>query len=160
MIRSEANHSVFYRHSPQGCIYLIVYVDDIVITGSDQHGITKLKQYLCRQFQTKDLGKLRYFLGIKVAQSKDGVVISQRKYALDILEETGLLNSKPVDTPMDPSVKLSPDQVEPFSDPGRYRRLVGKLNYLAVTLPDIAFAVSVVSQFLNSPCQDHWNAVS
>lgn len=80
MIQNEVDHSLFYQHSPQGCIYLIVYVDDIVIIGSDQHGITNLKQYLSRQFQTKDLGKLWYFLGIEVAQSKDGLVISQRKY--------------------------------------------------------------------------------
>ncbi|GAU27876.1 hypothetical protein TSUD_159700 [Trifolium subterraneum] len=159
MIRSEADHSVFYRHSVQGCIYLIVYVDDIVITGSDQQGILQLKQYLSNQFQTKDLGKLRYFLGIEVAQSTDGIVISQRKYAMDILEETGLLNAKPVDTPMDPNVKLLPNQGEPLSDSGRYRRLVGKLNYLTVTRPDISFAVSVVSQFLNSPCQEHMDAV-
>jgi hypothetical protein len=159
LIRSEADHSVFYRHSVQGCIYLIVYVDDIVITGSDQQGILQLKQYLSNQFQTKDLGKLRYFLGIEVAQSKDGIVISQRKYAMDILEETGLLNAKPVDTPMDPNVKLLPNQGEPLSDSGRYRRLVGKLNYLTVTRPDISFAVSVVSQFLNSPCQEHMDAV-
>ncbi|KAK2377577.1 putative mitochondrial protein [Trifolium repens] len=159
LIRSEADHSVFYRHSVQGCIYLIVYVDDIVITGSDQQGILQLKQYLSNQFQTKDLGKLRYFLGIEVAQSKDGIVISQRKYAMDILEETGLLNAKPVDTPMDPNIKLLPNQGEPLSDSGRYRRLVGKLNYLTVTRPDISFAVSVVSQFLNSPCQEHMDAV-
>ncbi|KAK2410134.1 putative mitochondrial protein [Trifolium repens] len=159
LIRSEADHSVFYRHSAQGCIYLIVYVDDIVITGSDQQGILQLKQYLSNQFQTKDLGKLRYFLGIEVAQSKDGIVISQRKYAMDILEETGLLNAKPVDTPMDPNVKLLPNQGEPLSDSGRYRRLVGKLNYLPVTRPGISFAVSVVSQFLNSPCQEHMDAV-
>lgn len=159
MTRSEADHSLFYRHSAHGCIYLIVYVDDIVITGSDQEGILQLKQHLSSQFQTKDLGRLRYFLGIEVAQSKDGIVISQRKYAMDILEETGLLNAKPVDTPMDPNVKLLPNQGEPLSDTGRYRRLVGKLNYLTVTRPDISFAVSVVSQFLNSPCQDHWDAV-
>ena len=87
------------------------------------------------------------------------MVISQRKYALDILEETGLSNAKPIDTPMDPSVKLPPNQGEPFSDPGRYRRLVGTLNYFTVTRPDIAFVMSVVSQFLNSPCQDQLNAV-
>ena len=98
-------------------------------------------------------------MGIEVAQSKDGLVISQRKYAMDILEETGLLNAKPTDTPMDPSVKLLPNQGEPLSDSGRYRRLVGKLNYLTVTRPDISFAVSVVSQFLNSPCQEHMDAV-
>jgi len=94
-----------------------------------------------------------------VAQSNDGIVISQRKYAMDILEETGLMSSKSVDIPMDPNTKLLPNQGEPIFDPEQYRRLVGKLNYLTVTRPNISFAVSVVSQFLNSSCEDHWNAV-
>ncbi|KAL6327598.1 hypothetical protein AAG906_021889 [Vitis piasezkii] len=110
---SEADHSVFYHHnSSSQCIYLVVYVDDIVITGSDQEGIQRLKQHLFNHFQTKDLGKLKYFLGLEIAQSSSGVVMSQRKYALNILEEIGMLECKPVDTPMDPNVKL------------RYRRLV------------------------------------
>ncbi|RVW38356.1 Retrovirus-related Pol polyprotein from transposon RE2 [Vitis vinifera] len=101
MLRSTADHSVFYHHNSLGqCIYL-----------------------------TKDLGKLKYFLGIEIAQSSSGVVLSQRK--------TG----------------------EPLGDPGRYRRLVGKLNYLTITRPDISFPVSVVSQFLQSPCDSHWDAV-
>ncbi|RVX19458.1 Retrovirus-related Pol polyprotein from transposon RE2 [Vitis vinifera] len=82
-----------------------------------------------------------------------------RMYALDILEENGMLDCKPVDTPMDPNVKLVPGQGEPLGDPGRYRRLVGKLNYLTITRPDISFPVSVVSQFLQSPCDSHWDAV-
>ena len=86
--------------------------------------------------------------------------MSQRKYALDIiLEETGVLECKPVDTPMDPNVKLVPGQGEPLRDLGRYRRLVGKLNYLTITRLDISFPVSVVSQFLQSPCDNHWDAV-
>ena len=86
MIRSTTDHSVFYHHTSTGmCIYLIVYVDHIVITGSDQDGIQKLKQHLFSHFQTKDLGKLKYFLGIEVAQSNFRVVIFQRKYTLDIL---------------------------------------------------------------------------
>ncbi|RVW43917.1 Retrovirus-related Pol polyprotein from transposon RE1 [Vitis vinifera] len=112
MLRSTADHSVFYHHNSLGqCIYLVVYVDDIVITGSDQDD----------------------------SSSSSGVVLSQRKYALDILEETGMLDCKPVDTPMDPNVKLVPGQGEPLGDPGRYRRLVGKLNYLTITRPDISF---------------------
>ncbi|RVX22575.1 Retrovirus-related Pol polyprotein from transposon RE2 [Vitis vinifera] len=80
MLRSTADHSVFYHHNSLGqCIYLVVYVDDIVITGSDQDGIQKLKQHLFTHFQTKDLGKLKYFLGIEIAQSSSGVVLSQRK---------------------------------------------------------------------------------
>ena len=160
MIRSAANHSVFYHHSStRKCIYLIVYMDDIVIIGIDQDGIQKLKQHLFSHFQTKDLGKLKYFLGIKVAQSNSRVVISQRKYTLDILTDTGMLDYKPVDTPMDPNVKLVPSQGELLRDLGRYRRLVGKLNYLTITRPNISFPVSVVSQFLQSPCDSHWDAV-
>ncbi|RVX02403.1 Retrovirus-related Pol polyprotein from transposon RE1 [Vitis vinifera] len=117
------------KQSPSSmCIYLVVYVDDIVITDSNQDGIQKLKQHLFTHFQTKDLEKLKYFLGIEIAQSSSGVVLSQRKYALDILEEIGMLDCKPVDTPMDPNVKLVPGQGEPLGDPGRYRRLVGKFE--------------------------------
>ena len=109
MTRSEADHLVFYRHSSAGCIFLVIYVDDIVLTGSDHHGISQVKQHLCQHFQTKDLGKLIYFLGIEVAQSNTSIVISQRKYALDILEEIGLMRLKSIYTPMDPNVKLLPN---------------------------------------------------
>ena len=112
MILSAANHYVFYYHTSIGlCIYLIVYVDDIVIIGSDQDGIQKLKQHLFSHFQTKDLGKLKCFLGIEVAQSNSEVVISQRKYTLDILADTSMLDCKLIDTHMDPNVKLVPGQV-------------------------------------------------
>ena len=134
-------------------------MDDIVITGNDQDGIQRLKQHLFNHFQTKDLGKLKYFLGIEIAQSKSGVIMNQRKYDFEILEEIGMLDCKPVDTPMDSNVKLLPGQEEPLRDLGRYRRLVGKLNYLTITRPDISFPVSVVSQFLQSPCNSHWDAV-
>jgi hypothetical protein len=158
--RSEADHSVFYCHtSPNRCVYLVVYVDDIVITGNDEEKISQLKEHLFRHFQTKDLGKLKYFLGIEVAQSMNGVIISQRSYALDILKETAMLDCRPVDSPMDPNQKLLPNQGEPYSDPERYRRLVGKLIYLTITRPDISFAVGVVSQFMQSPHKDHWDAV-
>ena len=83
------------------------------------------------------------------------VVMSQRKYVLDILEETGTLDCKPVDTHMDSNVKLVPGQGETQRDRGRYRRLVGRLNYLTITMPDICFLVSVVSQFLLSSCDSH-----
>ena len=78
---------------------------------------------------------------------------------MDILKKNGMLDYKPVDTPMDPNVKLVPGQEEPLQDPRRYRRLVGKLNYLIITWPDISFPVSVISQFLQSPCNSHWDAL-
>ncbi|CAH9066949.1 unnamed protein product [Cuscuta europaea] len=159
MIRSDVDHSIFYRHSAGNkCIYLVVYVDDIVITSSDDQGIALLKQHLFSKFQTKDLGKLRYFLGIEVVQSQDGIALSQRKYALDILEETGLLDCRPVDTPMDPNVKLLSEQGDLLPNKEKYRRLIDKLNYLTITRPNISFAVSVLSQFLDKPCTGHWDA--
>ena len=160
MTRSTLDHFIFYHHtSSKQCIYLIVYVDDIVITSSDHYGIRKLKQHLFSHFQTKDLRKLKYFLGIEITQSNPNVVMSQRKYVLDILEETGMLDCKSIDAPMDPNVKFIPKQGELLRDPGRYRRLVERLNYLTITRPDISFPVSVVSQFLKSPCDSQWDVV-
>ncbi|RVW98382.1 Retrovirus-related Pol polyprotein from transposon RE2 [Vitis vinifera] len=118
MLRSTADHSVFYHHNSLGSVFI--------------------------------------WLFMWTTSSLQAVI---RMYALDILEETGMLDCKPVDTPMDPNVKLVPRQGEPLGDPGRYRRLVGKLNYLTITRPDISFPVSVVSQFLQSPCDSHWDAV-
>ncbi|RDX77858.1 hypothetical protein CR513_41945, partial [Mucuna pruriens] len=106
-----------------------------------------------------NLGHLKYFLGIEVVQSKEGIIISQRKYALDILQETSMSNCRPIDGPMDPNMKLMVKHGEPYSDPERYRRLVGKLIYLTITKPDISFAVGVVSQFMQATCVDHWAAV-
>ena len=127
--RSEADHSVFYCHTSLGkCVYLMVYVDDIVITGNDATKISQLKEHLFSHFQTKDLGYLRYFLGIEVAQSKDGIVISQRKYALDILKETGVQNCRLFDSPMDPNQKLMANQSEIYPDSERYSRLGGKTH--------------------------------
>lgn len=107
----------------------------------------------------KDLGPLKYFLGIEVPQPTSCIAISQRKYALDILTEIGMLEFCPSDTPMDPNFKLLSGQGQPLIDPKRYRRLIGRLNYFTFTRPNIAFSVSVVSQFLNAPCDSHWHAV-
>ncbi|RDX93333.1 putative mitochondrial protein, partial [Mucuna pruriens] len=165
MTRSEADHSVFYCHSTfSKCVYLVVYVDDIVITGNDDIKIFHLKQFLFIHFQTKDLDHLKYFLDIEVAQSKEGIVISQRKYALDILQETSMSNCRPVDSPMDSNMKLMVKHGEPYSDPGRYRRYrrLVELIYLTMTRPrpDISFAVGVVIQFMQeAPCVDHWAIV-
>ncbi|XP_031106257.1 uncharacterized protein LOC116010903 [Ipomoea triloba] len=158
MRRSACDHTVFYKHTNHGCVLLIVYVDDIVITGNDASGIDSLKSFLGAEFHTKDLGVLKYSLGIEVARSKKGIFLSQRKYVLDLLDDTGLLGSIPCDTPMEQGVKLVAGEGEVFEDLERYRRSVGKLNYLTITRPDIAFPVSMVSQFMSSPTRTHWDA--
>ena len=133
-------------------------MDDIVITGSDSTGISSLKSFLHGQFHTKDLGMLRYFLGVEVMRSKHGIFLSQRKYMLDLLSETRKLGAKPCSSPMAPGAHLTKEG-ELVEDPDRYRRLVGKLNYLTVTRPDIVHSVSVVSQYMSSPTVDNWAAV-
>ena len=106
MQKSKSDHSVFYKNSRSGIILLVVYVDDIVITGSDSKGILSLKSFLHNQFHTKDLGMLKYFLGVKVMKSKQGILLSQRQYELDMLSETGKLGAKPCSTLMAPNVQL------------------------------------------------------
>ena len=158
MQKSKSDHSVFYKNSSSGIILLVVYVDDVVIIGSDFKGISSLKSFLQSQFHTEDLGMLRYFLGIEVMRSKHGIFLSQKKYVLDLLSEIGKLGVKPYNSPMVPSVHLTKEG-ETFEDPERYKRLVGKLNYLTVTRPNIAHSFNVVSQYMSSPRIDHWAVV-
>jgi hypothetical protein len=99
-------------------------------------------------------------LGIEVARSRTSIKLSQRKYVLDFLKETGLLGVRPVDIPMDPNHKLVKDEGEVFDDPSRYHHLVGKLNYLTITRLDISYAVNVVSQFLEAPRVSYWEAIT
>ncbi|EOY13638.1 Cysteine-rich RLK (RECEPTOR-like protein kinase) 8, putative [Theobroma cacao] len=158
MKKSKCDHSVFYRQSDTGIILLVVYIDDIVIIGSDTAGISSLKSFLHTQFQTKDLGFLKYFLGVEVTRSKKGIFLSQRKYVLDLLTEIGKLGAKPCNAPMTPNLQLTKEDGELFEDPEKYRMLVGNLNYLTVTRPDIAYSVNVVSQFMFAPTINHWAA--
>uniref|UniRef100_A0A2N9FP96 Reverse transcriptase Ty1/copia-type domain-containing protein n=1 Tax=Fagus sylvatica TaxID=28930 RepID=A0A2N9FP96_FAGSY len=158
--QSQSDHTLFLKHSNEGKVTaLIVYVDDIVVTGNDIMEMGKLKTYLAKEFEIKDLGTLRYFLGIEVARSKEGIFVSQRKYVLDLLVETGMLACKPIDTPIEQNHRLGEDVDDIPVDRERYQKLVGKLIYLSHTRPDIAFAVSVVSQFMHAPCEKHMEAV-
>ncbi|RVW95281.1 Retrovirus-related Pol polyprotein from transposon RE1 [Vitis vinifera] len=159
-IQCQADHTLFMKHSKEGEMTLfIVYVDDIIITGDDEEGIENLKKLLTREFEIKDLGQLRYFLGMEVGRTKEGIVITQRKYVLDLLQETRMLGCKPVDTPMDPIGKIDKDNDSHPTDRDRYQRLVGKLIYLTHTRPDIGFAVSMVSRYMNNPTERHMKAV-
>ncbi|KAL8101713.1 hypothetical protein AgCh_033560 [Apium graveolens] len=111
------------------------------------------------EFEIKDLGSLKYFLGMEIARTKDGVSMSQRKYVLDLLQETGMLGCKPATTTMEYNVKLDYEEKSPPVDKGRYQRLVGKLIYLTHTRPDISFPVSVVSQFMHCLKEKHLESV-
>ena len=141
--KSSADHSLFLSSSGGYFVSVLIYVDDVIITGNDSTKITKLKQYLDAQFHIKDLGKLKYFLGIEVARSPVGIALSQWKYVLDILAECGLTGCKPVAFPMEQQHKLSLDLGDVCTDLGEYRRLIGRLLYLTITHPDIVTSLSL-----------------
>lgn len=138
---------------------LIVYVDDIILTGDDIEEMSSLKANLAKEFEIKDLGQLRYFLGMEIARSRTSIMVSQRKYILDLLKDTGMSGCRTADTPIEVNAKLGDVKNGTPVDIVRYQKLVGRLIYLSHTRPDIAFAVSMVSQFMHSPYEEHLDAV-
>jgi Reverse transcriptase (RNA-dependent DNA polymerase) len=139
--QSNADHTMFIQRKGEKICILVVYVDDIVLIGND---LVEMKS----QGVWNERSRWITLLGIEVARSKKGVVLSQQRYVLDLLSDTRMLGCKPVNTPIDPNHKLSgeiSDQVEKK----QYQRLVGRLIYLAHTRPDISYVVSVVSRYMH-----------
>lgn len=122
--------------------------------------IKSVKLFLDQQFKIKDLGQLRFFLGLEIARSSSGIFLNQRKYTLELLEDTGFLGSKPASVPLDPHTKLSATDGVPFDDPSGYRRLIGRLFYLTHTRPDISFSVQHLSQYVSNPLVPHYQAAT
>ncbi|XP_059630984.1 uncharacterized mitochondrial protein AtMg00810-like [Cornus florida] len=157
--QSPNDNSLFVKRTTRGSTCLLLYVDDMIITGNDVSGITSLKTYLMRSFKMKDLGPLTYFLGLEISRSKAGVSIRQKKYAEDVLSLAHLTDSKLCDTPLELKAKLRKDDGSPLPDPTMHRRLVGSLIYLTMTRPDVSHAVQIVSQFVSNPHKPHLAAV-
>ncbi|XP_042939361.1 uncharacterized mitochondrial protein AtMg00810-like [Carya illinoinensis] len=153
--QSKSDYSLFTRNDKSGFVALLVYVDDIMLGSSNLAIIDSIKNHLHTQFKIRDLGTLKYFLGLEIARSSAGIHICQRKYTLEILEDAGLLGSKPINTPIEQNHKLSHSSMDYLSDVTSYRRLIGRLIYLSITRPDITYAVNVLSQFMDTPTQEH-----
>ena len=130
--QSNADHTLFYKRNMNRLAILIVYVDDIIITGDDAKEIKQLKLQLAQEFEVKDLGQLRYFLGIEVSRSSKGIYLSQRKYVLDLLSETGMTGCRLAYTPIEQNHHLVKEVGSPV-DREQYQRLVGRLIYLSHT---------------------------
>jgi hypothetical protein len=153
---SDHDPALFIHLSSRGRTLLLLYVDDILITGDDVEHISLVKQQLGEHFQMSDLGPLSYFLGIEVKQCANGYYISQTKYIQDLIARSGITDNRTTATPMDLHLQLRPTDGIPLPDPSRYRHLVGSLVYLTVTRPDIAHAVHILSQFVSARTSVHF----
>lgn len=160
-VPSRADVSLFVFNKENITIYTLIYVDDIFIASSCGKATDRLIQQLSINFAIKDLGQLSYFLGIEVILKEGELILTQRKYISDLLKKENMLSCKSADTPMSSSDKLSKIQGETLSEPDTFMYLstVGALQYLALTRPDICFAVNKVCQFIQALTDIHWKVV-
>ncbi|KAM2666633.1 hypothetical protein EV2_018442 [Malus domestica] len=156
---SQADTSLFIYLNGSIRIYLLIYVDDILVTWNDMSHIARLIADLGRRFAMKDLGPAHYFLGMEIVRTSDDLFLFQQKYVHDLLLRTKMAAAKPVHTPAVSGCRLNLQDGDPLPDPTEYRSVVGALQYLTLTRPDIAFAVNQVSQFMHQPTSIHWLAV-
>ena len=156
---SKTDPSLFIYSRGQTLLYILVYVDDIIVTGNDRGTIDNIICQLGSAFALKDLGPLNYFLGIEIVPHGSGILLSQKKYILELLQKAGLSSCNPMSSPMVASSSLSLDDSDAFSDPSKYRQVVGALQYVTLSRPDIAFAVNKVCQYMHAPTENHWSAV-
>uniref|UniRef100_A0A2N9GJ92 Reverse transcriptase Ty1/copia-type domain-containing protein n=1 Tax=Fagus sylvatica TaxID=28930 RepID=A0A2N9GJ92_FAGSY len=155
-------HKAIYglKQAPRAChiILLLVYVDDIIVTSNHSSSLSTLITKLSSEFSMKDLGPLHYFLGIQVSHFSDGIFLSQQKYAREILAKASMADCKPIGTPLAQKHRL---QLEggPLVDATNYRSIVGALQYLTLTRPDLTHVVNLVCQFMHQPSSSHFQAV-
>eukprot|EP00253_Pinus_taeda_P017168 PITA_17168 len=156
--RCHSDNIVYTKKVGKSLIILVLYVDDIILTGSDLNLINHVKFSLKKKFEMTGLGHLHYFLGLQVLQSKEGITLSQSKYACDILRHFHMEDYKPAPSPFKSGAKLSVTCTSPKVDATLYCQLVGKLLYLTHTHPDLSFVVGLIPQFMQNPLEIHWKA--
>jgi hypothetical protein len=149
-IASTADSSLFIYKNKTVIAYLLLYVDDIVLTSNTLAYIDHVIKQLSTVFDLKDLGPLHYFLGLQVTRSSSGLYLNQAKYAHDLLKKHNMLASKPAKSPSCPNTRLSFHEGDPLPNPHGYRSLVGALHYLTFTRPDISFSVHQVCQYMSA----------
>jgi hypothetical protein len=155
---SSVDTSLFYFHRLSICIFVLVYVDDIIVTSNSPAAIDGLITNLQREFAMKDLGPLSFFLGIQASRDKHGLHLHQGKYITELLHRVKMAGAKPASTPCITGSKMSRNDGESLPDPSEYRHMVGALQYCTLTRPDISYSVNQLCQFLHSPTSTHLTA--
>ena len=141
------------------CVILCLYVDDILIFGSNLHVIEDVKSFLSRNFDMKDLGPVDVILGIKLIKKDDGIVLTQSHYVEKLLKKFNYFDVNPVSTPYDPAVKLKKNTDEGVSQ-HKYAQIIGSLLHLSnFSRPDIAYAVGRLGRYTHNPNESHWSAL-
>lgn len=154
-VQSKADYSLFTKTTDTTITITLVYVDDLLITGNSRSDIGWLKSMLASHFNMKDLGEVKYFLGLEIHRSLDGFFVSQKKYVTDLLREYHVNSGKRTKLPMETHHKLEPSKGQLLVDIQPYQKLLGKLIYLTVTRPDIVYAVHILTQFMQQPTTEH-----
>ncbi|XP_048503120.1 uncharacterized mitochondrial protein AtMg00810-like [Beta vulgaris subsp. vulgaris] len=158
-VQSKNDYSLFINGYLNDMCIAAVYVDDIILTWPNFALIVSLKQHLHQVFSIKDLGALSFFLGIEVSRLSSRIILSQRKFTKELLSYCSLDLSKTAKIPLPLNLKLLAEDGDFYHDPSQYRCLVGKLNFLTHTRPDLSFAVQTLSQFLHAPKTHHFQAL-
>ena len=154
--RCHSDNNVYTKRVDGHLIILVLYVDDLILTGSDPKLINHVKSSLKKKFDMTDLGYLHYFLGLQVLQSKEGIFVSKSKYSCDLLCYFHIKYCNPAPSPFQSRVKLSLTCTSPEVDATLYRQLVGSLLYLTQSCPDISFVVGLVARYMQHPHEGHW----
>ncbi|KAK8926585.1 hypothetical protein KSP39_PZI019006 [Platanthera zijinensis] len=154
-LASNSDSSLFIKKKGELSVLVLLYVDDMIITGNSEEEVARLRAELAIRFEMKDLGELHHFLGLEVERKESGILICQKGYAERIVNQFGLVEGKTCSTPMDQGLKLRRDEGRVLPDPLVFRALIGSLIYLTITRPDIAYAVGRVSRFMAEPRKSH-----
>ena len=157
--RCNCERTLFIKRGDGGKILIVsLYIDDLIFTGNDESMFVKFKNSMKLEFDMTDLGKMKYFLGVEVLQNLEGIYISQRKYAKDVLERFRMEKSNSVKNPIVPGVRLMKDEEGSKVNATMYKQLVGSLMYLTATRPELMYMVSLINRFMASPTELHLQA--
>lgn len=158
--KSENEETLFIKRSKRGNLLIVsVYVDDLIYTGDDDTLMKEFKLSMEKEFDMSDLGKMRYFLGIEVLQTNQGIHMSQTKYAMEVLRRFEMEDCNAVRNPMVPGSKVDMDENGERIDETFYKQIIGSLMYITTTRPDLQFTVSLLSRYMSRPTKLHLQAV-
>ena len=157
--KCDYEHTLFIKTNKEGKVLIVsLYVDDLIFTGNDELMFIEFKHSMKHEFDMTDLGKMRYFLGLEVLQKSDGVFISQKKYAVEVLHRFGMDRSNSVCNPIVPGFKFVKDEGGAKLDKTYYKQVVGNLMYLTATRPNMMVVMSIISRYMENPIELHLQA--